>query len=85
MFSLAIYRYRELELGRILVEIPNELDRRFRHLILWKFGVRRGALRMAVEEAIRLWIEREARGLPSWKLIFPPTERERRRRGSRYF
>jgi len=41
-----------------VVEIDNELERDFRHLILDVYGSRKGALTRAVEEAIRLWIQK---------------------------
>ena len=46
-------------MGRILVDVVDELDLRFRELILKKFGTKKGALKMAVEEALKLWIEKE--------------------------
>lgn len=44
---------------KISVQIPDELDRRFRHAIIEKLGSRKGALADAVREAIELWIAQE--------------------------
>jgi len=45
-------------MGKIVVEIDDKLEKEFRHLILDVYGTRRGALTKAVEEAIKLWIEK---------------------------
>ncbi|RLE71856.1 MAG: hypothetical protein DRZ80_07930 [Thermoprotei archaeon] len=45
-------------MGRIVVQINDELEREFRNLVAEIFGVRRGALSQAVEQAIKLWIEK---------------------------
>ena len=45
-------------MGKILAKIDDELERRFRIAILKVKGKKRGALSEAVEEAIRLWLEK---------------------------
>jgi hypothetical protein len=40
----------------INVKISEELDRKFRETIAKKFGVKKGNLKMAVEEALRKWV-----------------------------
>ena len=40
------------------VKIDDELDRKFREVVFKVKGYRRGALKEAIEEAIRLWIEK---------------------------
>ena len=45
-------------MGKILAKIDDELERRFRIAVLKVKGKRRGALSEAVEEAIRLWLEK---------------------------
>lgn len=45
-------------MGKIVIEIDDNLEIQFRHLILDVYGTRRGALTRAVEEAIQLWIEK---------------------------
>jgi len=44
-------------MGKIVVEIDDELEREFRHLILDVYGSGKGALTKAVEDAIKLWIK----------------------------
>lgn len=44
---------------RIVVDIDNELGKEFRKAIIERFGTRKGALRKAVEEAIRLWLKKQ--------------------------
>ena len=45
-------------MGKIVVEINDDLEIEFRHIILDVYGTRRGVLTRAVEEAIKLWIEK---------------------------
>lgn len=40
------------------VSVSDELDRRFREAVFRLKGLRRGALKEALEEAIRLWLEK---------------------------
>jgi len=44
--------------GRIVVWINDELEEEFRRLVAETFGARRGTLSRAVEQAIRLWIQK---------------------------
>ena len=41
---------------KISVEIPDELDKRFRHAIIERLGSRKGALATAIREGIELWM-----------------------------
>jgi metal-responsive CopG/Arc/MetJ family transcriptional regulator len=41
---------------KISVEIPDELDKRFRHAIIERLGSRKGALAIAIREGIELWM-----------------------------
>lgn len=43
---------------RMYVNIDDELAKEFRKLIIEKYGAMKGGLSKAVEEAIRLWVER---------------------------
>lgn len=52
-------------MGTVHVEISDELEMKFRQLILQKFGTKKGALTMAIEEAIKLWVEKESKILPT--------------------
>jgi len=45
-------------MGIIHVRIDDELERRFRKRVLDVYGSKKGALARAVEEAIRLWLEK---------------------------
>jgi metal-responsive CopG/Arc/MetJ family transcriptional regulator len=45
-------------MAKFTVEIDEKLAREFRHIIIDVYGTRRGALTKAVEEAIRLWIQK---------------------------
>lgn len=45
--------------GRMTIELPDELNRKFRARVAEKYGGRKGALGDAVKEAIDLWLERE--------------------------
>ena len=38
-------------------DIDKELEKKFRIKIVEKFGVRKGAVVMALEEAIKLWLK----------------------------
>ena len=45
-------------MGHIFVKIDNELEKAFRKRVLELKGSKKGALSEAVEEAIRLWLEK---------------------------
>lgn len=45
-------------MGKIVVEIDDGIDMEFRHIILDVYGTRKGALTRAVEDAIKLWIQK---------------------------
>ncbi len=45
-------------MAKLNVEINDTLMKEFRHVIIDRFGTRKGALTKAVEEAILLWIEK---------------------------
>jgi len=45
-------------MGRMLVKIDDELEKRFRKKVLDVYGSKKGALAGAVEEAIKLWLEK---------------------------
>jgi len=47
-----------LFVGIIHVRIDDELENRFRKKILDVYGSKKGALARAVEEAIKLWLEK---------------------------
>ena len=45
-------------MGILHVRIDDELEKRFRKKVLDVYGVKKGALAKAVEEAIKLWLEK---------------------------
>jgi len=45
-------------MGRILITIDDELEERFRKVVARVYGARKGAISKAIEEAIKLWLER---------------------------
>jgi metal-responsive CopG/Arc/MetJ family transcriptional regulator len=44
-------------MGSVSVSIPDDLEQQLRETGVKKFGLRRGYLSKAVEEAIRLWLK----------------------------
>ncbi len=45
-------------MGRMLVVIDDDLESEFRRIVAMKYGLKKGALSKAVEEALKLWIEK---------------------------
>ena len=45
--------------SRLDLTIDPELDKLFRDMVYKKFGMKKGNLRTALEEAIRLWLSNE--------------------------
>ncbi len=45
-------------MGRMLVVIDDDLETEFRKIVAMKYGLKRGALSKAVEEALKLWIKK---------------------------
>ncbi|MEM1669086.1 MAG: hypothetical protein QXM53_10550 [Thermofilaceae archaeon] len=45
-------------LGKLYVKVDDELETRFRVAVLRVKGKKRGAISEAVEEAIKLWLEK---------------------------
>jgi len=43
-------------MGRICVEIPDELEKNLRFKTIERFGGKKGDLSKAVEEAIKTWV-----------------------------
>lgn len=44
-------------MGRITLVISDELDRQFRSKVAMKYGGKKGAIGMAIKEAIELWLK----------------------------
>ena len=46
-------------MGRICVDLPNELEKQLRIKTVERFGGKKGDLSRPVEEAVRTWIAKE--------------------------
>jgi hypothetical protein len=46
-------------LGRINIEIPDELEKQLRLKTTEKFGGKKGDLSKAVQEAVKIWIDKK--------------------------
>ena len=44
-------------MGRICVDLPDELEKKMRFKTVERFGGKKGDLSRAVEEAVRIWID----------------------------
>jgi len=44
-------------MGRIDVELPDQLEKEFRLEVGKRFGMKKGNLSKAIEQAIRQWVE----------------------------
>ena len=44
-------------MARTMIEIPNGLNREFRSKVALKYGGKKGALGLAIKEAIELWLK----------------------------
>ena len=54
-----IEQNRRLKMGRICVELSDELEKQLRFRTVEKFGGKKGDLTRAVEEAVKTWIVKE--------------------------
>ena len=50
---------RGIEMGRITVDLPDELEKKMRYKTVERFGGKKGDLSRAVEEAVRAWANKE--------------------------
>jgi hypothetical protein len=46
-------------MGRISVDLPDELEKKLRLKTIERFGGRKGDLSKAVEEAVEIWVNQE--------------------------
>jgi hypothetical protein len=46
-------------MGRISIDLPDELEKQFRFKTVERFGGKKGDLSRAVEEAIKTWIAKK--------------------------
>jgi hypothetical protein len=49
----------DLELGRINVDIPDEIEKQLRLETVKRFGGKKGDLSKAVQEAVKTWINKK--------------------------
>ena len=47
-------------MGKMNIDISDELDEQFRKTVFNRFGMRKGNLTIAIEEAIKDWINKES-------------------------
>jgi len=47
-------------MARIILTIEDELDKQFRNEVNTRMGMKKGNIKIAIEEAIRLWIDHKA-------------------------
>jgi len=52
-------RWLVTEMGRVCVEISDELEKKLRFKAIEQFGGRKGDLSRAVEEAVKTWVAKE--------------------------
>ena len=48
-----------IEMGRISVELSDDLEKKLRFKTIERFGGKKGDLSRAVEEAVRAWVAKE--------------------------
>ncbi|MGA2308823.1 MAG: hypothetical protein ABSG57_04650 [Candidatus Bathyarchaeia archaeon] len=48
-----------IEMGRICVELPDELEKKLRFKAIERFGGKKGDLSKAVEESVRTWVAQD--------------------------
>jgi len=48
-----------VEMGRIGVELSDELERKLRFKTIERFGGKKGDLSRSVDEAVKLWVAKE--------------------------
>jgi hypothetical protein len=48
-----------IEMGRISVELSDDLEKKLRFKTIERFGGKKGDLSRAVEEAVRTWVAKE--------------------------
>jgi hypothetical protein len=48
-----------IEMGRMCVELPDELEKKLRFKAIERFGGKKGDLSKAVEESVRTWVAQD--------------------------
>lgn len=54
--SLNIHKYHLLSMARIILTIDDELDKQFRNEVNRRFGMKKGNIKVAIEDALKKWI-----------------------------
>lgn len=49
------------KMGKLNMDIPDELDKQFREAVFNRFGMKKGNLTIAIEEALTEWINKKNR------------------------
>jgi hypothetical protein len=58
--ELKLYKNRlVIEMGRICVELPDELEKKLRFKTIERFGGKKGDLSNAVEESVSIWVAKD--------------------------
>jgi hypothetical protein len=52
-------KYVGIEMGRITVELTDELEKKLRFKTIERFGGKKGDLSKAVEEAVKTWVAKK--------------------------
>ena len=56
-------------MGKLTVLVSDEVEDTFRELVAKRYGLRRGALSIAVEEAFKLWIAKAKADLEAFENV----------------
>ncbi len=57
--SLNIHKYQLLSMARIILTIDDELDAQFRSEVARRLGRKKGNIKVAIEEAIKMWMRQK--------------------------
>ncbi len=49
-----------MKMGKIYVVLPEDLEEKFRKAVFNRFGMKKGNLTIAIEEAIEDWVNKES-------------------------
>lgn len=55
--SLYVHNCKNYLMGRIVVELDEELEKAFRDEVARRLGMKKGNIKIAIEEAIKAWIK----------------------------
>jgi hypothetical protein len=46
-------------MGRLTIVLPNDIDKKLRVKVAEKYGGKKGAIGLAIAEAVELWLQKE--------------------------